>query len=66
MHGFGLKALYSPALFHIEHGKGGGGFLDGINKKTNDHYRAILYQQETENLESWGFGNTEIEFEIAN
>jgi hypothetical protein len=64
MHGLGLKALYSPALFHIEHGKGGGGFLDGINKKTNDHYRAILYQQETENLESWGFGNTEIEFEV--
>ena len=64
MHGLGLKALYNPALFHIEHGKGGGGFLDGINKKTNDHYRAILYQQETENLESWGFGNTEIEFEV--
>jgi len=26
MHGFGLKALYNPALFHIEHGKGGAGF----------------------------------------
>jgi len=64
MHGFGLKALYNPALFHIEHGKGGGGFLDGVNKRTNDHYRAILGQNKTENTESWGFGNTDIEFEV--
>jgi hypothetical protein len=64
MHGFGLKAIYNPALFHINHGKGGGGFLDGINKKTNDHYRAITYQQKTMNLDSWGFGDTEIEYEV--
>jgi len=64
MHGFDLKAIYHPALFHIEHGRGGGGFLDGINKKTNDQYRAIIYQQKTENSESWGFGDTEIEYEI--
>jgi len=64
MHDFGLKAIYSPALFHINHGKGGGGFLDGINKITNDPYRAIVYQKKTENNESWGFGDTEIEFEI--
>ena len=64
MHRFGLKAIYNPALFHIEHGKGGGGFLDGINKITNDPYRAIAYQKETENTESWGFGDTEIEFEV--
>jgi len=64
MYGFELKAIYNPALFHIEHGRGGGGFLDGINKVTNDPYRAIIYQNKTENTESWGFGNTEIEFEI--
>lgn len=64
MHGLGLKAIYNPALFHIEHGRGGGGFLDGINKITNDPYRAITYQKETENTDSWGFGDTEIEFEI--
>jgi hypothetical protein len=63
-HGFGLKAIYSPALFHIEHGKGGGGFLDGINKLVNDPYRAIVHQEKTLNTESWGFGNTDIEFEI--
>jgi len=64
MHGFGLKALYEPALFHINHGKGGGGFLDGINKKVNDPYRAILGQNKTENTESWGFGETDIEYEV--
>ena len=28
-----------------------------------DYYRAIIYQKETENSESWGFGDIEIEFE---
>jgi hypothetical protein len=63
MHGFELKAIYNPALFHIEHGKGGGGFLDGINKKTNDPYRAIVWQLETENSDSWGFSNIVIDYE---
>ena len=63
MHGFGLKALYSPALFHIEHGKGGGGFLDGINKKTNNPYRAIIHQNLTQNPDTWGFSDIEIEYE---
>ena len=62
-HGFGLKALYNPALFHIYHGKGGGGFLDGINRKTNDMYRAVTAQEKTENDENWGFANIEIEYE---
>jgi len=67
MHGFGLKAIYNPPMFHINHGSkgwGGGGIADGINKKSNDQYRAIIYQQRTENNDSWGFGDTEIEFEI--
>jgi hypothetical protein len=68
MHGFKLKALYNPAFFHINHGTGGGGFLDydkfgQKNKQYQDYYRAIIYQQKTENVESWGFGDTEIEFE---
>lgn len=63
-YGFNIEALYNPALFHIDHGRGGGGFLDGINKKTNDYYRAIIYQEKTENSDSWGFGDTEIEFEV--
>ena len=67
MHGFGLKAIYNPPMFHINHGSkgwGGGGIADGINKKSNDQYRAVIYQKQTENNETWGFGDTEIEFEI--
>tara|TARA_B100002019_G_C21185605_1_gene556040 strand:- start:79 stop:948 length:870 start_codon:yes stop_codon:yes gene_type:complete len=63
-HGFNLKAIYSPALFHIFHGKGGGGFLDGINRKTNDMYRAVTSQEKTENKETWGFSPIEIEYEL--
>jgi len=64
MHGFGLKAIYNPALFHINHGRGGGGFLDGINKKTNDPYRSITAQEKTLNSDTWGFSETDIEYEI--
>mgnify|MGYP003639998323 CR=1 FL=1 len=63
-HGFDLKAIYSPALFHIYHGKGGGGFLDGVNRKTNDMYRAVTSQDKTENKETWGFSPIEIEYEL--
>jgi hypothetical protein len=63
MHGFGLKALYSPALFHINHGKGGGGFMDGINKKVNDMGRAVIFQHHTQNPSNWGFSDIEIEYE---
>ena len=63
IHGFGIKALYSPAMFHIDHGKGGGGLLTGTNKKANDHYRAIIGQEKTENGKNWGFSDIEIEYE---
>jgi hypothetical protein len=64
MHGYGLKALFNPALFHIDHGPGGGGFMSGYNPIANDMYRAIIYQNKTENSESWGFGDTDIEYEV--
>ena len=63
-HGFELKAIYSPALFHIYHGKGGGGFLDGINRKVNDMYRAVTAQEKTENADTWGFEPIEFEYEV--
>jgi hypothetical protein len=67
MHGFELKAIHNPPMFHINHGSkgwGGGGIADGINKKINDQYDAIIYQQKTENPNTWGFSNIEIEYEI--
>jgi hypothetical protein len=64
MHGYKLKAIYNPAFFHINHGKGGGGFLTGVNRKANDMYRAIVNQYKTQNNETWGFSDIEIEYEI--
>ena len=64
MHGYKLKAIYNPAFFHINHGRGGGGFLTGVNRKANDMYRAIINQNKTQNKETWGFGDIEIEQEI--
>jgi hypothetical protein len=64
MHGYGLKAIYEPPLFHIHHGKGGGGFLDGINRVTNNPHRAIINQEKTQNLESWGFIGVDFQIEI--
>ena len=66
-HGFGLKAIYDPPMFHINHGSkgwGGGGFAEGINKKANDIHRAITFQETTNNLNTWGFSDIEIEFEV--
>jgi len=65
-HGFGLKAIFDPPMFHINHGSkgwGGGGFAEGINKKANDIHRAITFQEKTENLDTWGFSTVDIEFE---
>jgi hypothetical protein len=63
MHGYGLKAIYNPAFFHINHGRGGGGFLTGVNRKANDMYRAIVYQNKTQNKDDWGFSDIDIEYE---
>ena len=64
MHGYGLKALYSPYIFHINHGPGGGGFLTGYNPIANDPYKAIISQNKTNNSELWGFGGIDIEYEV--
>lgn len=64
MHGFQLKALYNPPLFHINHGKGGGGFLTGVNRRPNDIHRAITFQFKTENPATWGFSDIDIEQEV--
>ena len=64
--GFNLTGQFSPPLFHINHGSqgwGGGGFADGINKKQNDIRKAIHSSNLTENKDTWGFSDIDIEFE---
>jgi hypothetical protein len=73
---FNLQALYSPPLFHMEHGayytkEDGTRVLDsdhkgaytGDTKAYNDAWKWVEYFQESENDENWGLGSTEIEFE---
>jgi hypothetical protein len=62
-YGYNVKALFDLEFYHIDHGKGGGGFLDGINKKSNDPYKALISQQESTNPDTWGFSDIEIEYE---
>jgi len=38
--------------------------MDGINKKVNDMGRAIIFQHHTENKDTWGFSDINIEYEI--
>ena len=64
--GFELTGQFEPPLFHINHGSkgwGGGGFAEGINKRANDLNRAITYQNESLNKDTWGFSNINIETE---
>ena len=30
----------------------------------NDQYRAVIYQNKTENPDTWGFSDVEIEYEV--
>lgn len=61
-HGFDLKAVYEPPLFHIDHGPGGGGFMNGTNKKCNNPKHAIG-REGTQNRETWGFNDINVEWE---
>jgi hypothetical protein len=64
MHGFGLIAMFEPPIFHIDHGKGGGGFLDGISPVCNNPYEAITNANRTKNEDTWGFTQVNIEWEV--
>jgi len=64
MHGYGLKALFDPGVYHIDHGPGGGGFMSGLNPVANDPYRALGYRGTTLNKPTWEFSDIEIEYEI--
>lgn len=72
--GFDLQALYSPPLFHMEHGsyftKEDGtrtsdeGNYSGDSQAYNDPWYWIEYFNQSENNENWGLKDIEIEIEI--
>lgn len=77
LNGFGLEAIYNPPLFHMEHGayytkEDGTRILDpkhtgaftGDTKAYNDVWDYVEFFSQTSNNDSWGLGNTDIEFEV--
>jgi hypothetical protein len=77
LNGYSLEALYSPPLFHMEHGayytKEDGtrvsdpnhkGAYTGDTKAYNDAWEWVEWFEESQNDEDWGLGNVDIEYEI--
>lgn len=75
LEGYGLRAEYNPPLFHIEHGaynitkdgekeKSDKWHNKSQDKKFNDAMKWVEHFQTTENSNSWGLSNTDIEIEI--
>jgi hypothetical protein len=77
LNGYGLQSLVNPPLFHIEHGayytKEDGtrisdpnhkGSYTGDSKAYNDAWTWVEWFKESQNDDSWGLADTEIEFEI--
>lgn len=73
---FKLEALYSPPLFHMEHGayytkedgtrvsdKENKGAFQGDQKAYNNVYQWVDEFTETKNNEDWGLGKTNIQFQ---
>ena len=63
MHGFELKALFDIPFFHVHHPINCGGF-GTVNKKGNDIQMAIINAGKTENKDTWGFSDIDVEWGI--
>jgi hypothetical protein len=74
LNNFKLEAIYNLPLYHMSHKTNRvpqGGDINTLHNKENsrpvkfnDPWKWVEYFTESENDESWGLGNTEIEFEI--
>jgi hypothetical protein len=75
INGFGLDVIYSPPIFHIEHKpysvdekgeriKTKESHSNTVQNANNDAYRFVEIFSKTENPDTWGLSDVEIEFEI--
>jgi hypothetical protein len=76
LNNFGLEVVYDVPVYHMSHLEGKntipqGGNLDTLHEsmkstppKFNDAWDWVERFEESQNTDSWGFGDTEIEFEI--
>jgi len=61
---FGLEAIYNIPLYHMSHKGMGNDGSSPSKQKYNDPWEWIEFFEETQNTESWGLKDVDIEFEI--
>ena len=64
LNGFGLEPIYDLPLYHMSHKGMGNDGSSPSKQHYNDVWDWVEWFKESQNTESWGFRDTEIEFEI--
>ncbi len=64
LNGYNLEAYFDLPLYHLSHTGMGNDGSSPSKQYYNDPWKWVEYFQESENDKNWGFGDTEIEFEI--
>jgi hypothetical protein len=64
LNGYNLEAYYDLPLYHLSHKGMGNDGSSPSKQHYNDAWEWVEYFTESQNTDSWGFGDTEIEFEI--
>jgi hypothetical protein len=64
LNGFNLEAHYDLPLYHLSHKGMGNDGSSPSKQHYNDVWDWVEWFKESQNSESWGFGDIEIEFEV--
>jgi hypothetical protein len=64
LNGYNLEAYYDLPLYHLSHKGMGNDGSSPSKQHYNDPWTWVEWFKESQNTDDWGFGNTEIEFEI--
>ena len=64
LNGYNLEAYYDLPLYHLSHKGMGNDGTSPSKQHYNDAWDWVEFFKETRNTDSWGFGNTEIEYEF--
>ena len=62
--GYNLKDIYDLPLYHMSHKGMGNDGSSPSKQKYNDPWEWVEFFEESQNDNSWGLNNVEIEFEI--
>jgi len=64
LYGFNLTPIYDIPLYHMSHEGMGNDGTNPTKQYYNDPWEWVEYFTESQNDESWGLANTEIEYEV--